>query len=111
MIARMWRTRIDERRADEYLDFARSRSLPMFRGHEGFIGAVFGAHHAERAVITLWRDLGVAHALDDSQVYRATVAQIEATGFIVGPSAIDIFEVEEIFVDQVALDRAVGQVG
>jgi hypothetical protein len=30
MIARLWRIGIDERRADEYLDFARSRSLPMF---------------------------------------------------------------------------------
>jgi hypothetical protein len=48
MIARIWRTSIDETRADQYLDFARSRSLPMFRSQQGFVGALFARQRAER---------------------------------------------------------------
>jgi heme-degrading monooxygenase HmoA len=103
LIARIWRTRIDETRADEYLEFARSRSLPMFRSQQGFVGVLFARQRAERAVISFWRDLASAHALDDSQIYEATVAEIEATGFIIGPSTIDVLEVEEILLDPAAL--------
>lgn len=99
MIARIWRTRIDELRANEYLEFARARSVPMFRAHDGFIGVVFGRHGDERTVITLWRDLAAAYALDDSQIYKSTVAEIEATGFIIGPSTLEMLEVEEIILD------------
>src|SRR5215510_4968167 len=84
MIVRIWRTRIDQARAGEYRDFAHSRSLPMFRAQPGFAGALFTARRAERAVITLWRDLASAQALGHSSAYQATVAEIEATGFLQG---------------------------
>jgi heme-degrading monooxygenase HmoA len=106
MIARIWRTRIDEARADEYLEFARSRSLPMFRTQQGFVGVLFARQRAERTVISLWRDLASAHALDGSPTYMATVAEIEATGFIIGPSTIDVLEVEQILLDPAALSPA-----
>jgi heme-degrading monooxygenase HmoA len=106
MIARIWRTTIDETRADQYLDFARSRSLPMFRSQQGFVGALFARQRAERTVISLWRDLASAHALDGSPTYKATVAEIEAIGFIVGPSTIDVLEVEQILLDPAALGPA-----
>jgi hypothetical protein len=64
MILQIWRTRIDQTRADEYRDFAHSRSLPMFRARPGFPGVLFAAHRAERAVITLWRDLASVEAFD-----------------------------------------------
>jgi heme-degrading monooxygenase HmoA len=92
-IARVWRTRIDQRRAEEYRRFADEASLPMFRAHEGFVGAVFGEAHDERVVITLWRDSEAVAALDSSPVYRDTVQRIEATGFILGPSSVEVFEV------------------
>jgi hypothetical protein len=31
--------------------------------------------------------------LDSSSVYRNTVERIEATGFILGPSSVEVFEV------------------
>jgi hypothetical protein len=34
MIARSWRTEIDETRGDEYRECAHTRSLPMFRAQE-----------------------------------------------------------------------------
>jgi len=103
MIVRIWRTRIDLARAGEYRDFAHCRSLPMFRAQPGFAGALFAARQAERAVITLWRDLASARALGHSRAYQATVAQIEATGFLQGQSTVEIFELEEAFLEKAAL--------
>src|SRR5262245_6708677 len=97
MIVRIWLTHIDQTRADEYRDFAHSRSLPMFRAQPGFVGVLFAAHRAERAVITLWRDLASVEALDQSQTYKATVAEIEATGFLQGQSVVEVLELEEVF--------------
>jgi heme-degrading monooxygenase HmoA len=94
MILRIWRTRIDETRADEYHDFAHSRSLPMFRSQPGFGGVLFAGAGPERIVVTLWRDLAAAEELDRSPGYRTTVGEIEATGFLRGPSTVEILEVE-----------------
>jgi hypothetical protein len=38
MVVRIWRTEIDVTRAEEYRDFAHSRSLPMSRAQPGFVG-------------------------------------------------------------------------
>lgn len=99
MIVRIWRTEIDETRAGDYIDFARERSLPMFRQQAGFGGVLFVADRGERIVITLWRDLASVAALEDSSSYRATVAEIEATGFITGRSSVEVFELDDIFLE------------
>jgi len=103
MIVRIWRTHIGQARAGEYRDFAHSRSLPMFRMQPGFVGALFAGRRADRVVITLWRDLASAQALGHSRAYQATVAEIEATGFLQGQSTVEIFELEEVFLEKAAL--------
>jgi|ERR671934_2016560 heme-degrading monooxygenase HmoA len=99
MIARIWRTQIDVTRADEYRRFAEEKSLPMFREQPGFAGVLFAANLAERAVITLWRDLASAQGLDHSETYRRTVAEIEGTGFLRGNSSVEVFELEGLFME------------
>jgi heme-degrading monooxygenase HmoA len=103
MIVRIWRTQIDETRAGEYRDFARSRSLPMFRAQPGFAGVLFATRQAERAVITLWHDLASVEALDHSQTYKTTVEEIEVTGFLHGQSTVEVLEVEDILVEANAM--------
>src|SRR5438128_254618 len=98
-IVRIWRTKIDRKRADEYRRFANAQSLPMFRAHRGFIGVVFGETEDERIVITFWASREAAAALDASPLYRETVERIEATGFVVGPSTVEIFEVRGGVID------------
>jgi heme-degrading monooxygenase HmoA len=66
----------------------------MFRSHDGFLGVLFGACGGERVVITFWRDAEAAYALNRSARYQQTVEKIEATGFIVGPSSLDLVEIE-----------------
>jgi hypothetical protein len=104
MIVRIWRTKIDPARAGEYSDFARSRSLPMFRAQPGFAGVLFAGQGGERSVITLWRDVSSAEALDRSETYKTTVAAIEATGFLRGASAVELLELEDIFLEREALE-------
>jgi heme-degrading monooxygenase HmoA len=99
MILRVWRTRIDESRADDYREFARGRSVPMFRSQPGFVGGLFGARHGERAVITIWEDRTAAEVLSSSESYQITVAAIEASGFLIGESSVEMFELEGAVLD------------
>ena len=103
MIVRIWRTHVGQARAGDYRGFAHSRSLPMFRMQPGFAGALFAARRADRAVITLWRDLASAQALGHSHAYQATVAEIEAMGFLQGQSTVETFELEEVFLEKAAM--------
>ena len=91
--ARIWRTEIDPRRADDYERFAHERSLPMFESQPGFCGVLLTAAGSRRAVITLWRDAAAAAALDGSASYNATVAEIQAAGFLVGEQSLEVLEV------------------
>jgi heme-degrading monooxygenase HmoA len=99
MIMRIWRTEIDPRRAPDYIEFARRYSLPMFRSQPGFKGVFFTARERERVVITLWEDIAAATALNTSETYGHTVAAIEAAGFLRGESTVELFELEDRFLD------------
>ena len=92
-VVRIWRTGLDESRAAEYEDFARSISLPMFRRHSGFLGVLFAGTGAERMVITLWSGRAAAAALDASADYQATVRAIEATGFLRPPQRAEVLDI------------------
>lgn len=82
MILRVWRAEIDPARAAEYERFARERSLPMFRSHNGFRGCTFLRDGADCTVVTAWAGPGDVAALEASDHYRETVAAIMAAGFI-----------------------------
>jgi heme-degrading monooxygenase HmoA len=92
-VMRIWRTYIDAARASEYRHFANEVSLPMFRSHDGFVGVVFAEAGSERTVITFWTDRAAAAALDTSPRYCEAVRRIEETGFILGPSSVDLSDV------------------
>jgi heme-degrading monooxygenase HmoA len=93
-VARIWRTGIDPSRADDYEAFARERSLPMFKAHDGFCGVLFAdAGSDTRKVITLWASRGAAQALEDSPLYRETVKAIEAAGFLRPPQSVELLDV------------------
>jgi hypothetical protein len=102
MIIRIWRTQIDESRAEEYRAFADSKSLPMFHAQPGFAGVLFAARGAERAVITLWHEPASVEALDHSHSYTTTVAAIEATGILQGESTVELLDLENAFLPDTA---------
>ena len=98
-VCRIWRTRVDQSQADAYRRFADKVSLPMFRAHDGFLGFVFAEAGDERVVFTFWRDADAAEGLNTSQYYREVVEQIDATGFILGPSTLEVIEVNRGAID------------
>lgn len=94
MIARIWRTGLDESRTDEYDRFATERSLPMFRRQPGLLGVLLTRTGDGRAVITFWADRAAADALESAPDYRDTVAAISATGFLRPPQSVELLEVD-----------------
>jgi heme-degrading monooxygenase HmoA len=93
MIVRIWRATIDIDRSEEYERFASAQSLPMFHQQEGFLGVVFGRHHAEVAVISFWSGHEALVALQRSASYLSTIRRIEATGFLVGKTSTEVWNV------------------
>lgn len=104
MVVRIWRTEIDESRADEYREFARRNSAPMFAAHDGFLGALFSAAPGQRAVVTFWESPSAAARLAESSSYRETVAALEAEGFLKGQSYVETFELHDAFMLERFLD-------
>lgn len=92
-IGRIWKTRIDAARADEYERFAREVSLPMFQQQAGFEGVVMLRDGADSTVITFWRSAEEAEALGRSPAYRQVVAWILDTGLITGEQSVALMHV------------------
>jgi heme-degrading monooxygenase HmoA len=92
MIVRIWRTGLDEARADEYERFAEQRSLPMFQRRRGCLGVLFTRAEGGRAVVSLWDDRAAAAELEGDSEYRATVEEIIAAGFLRPPQAVELME-------------------
>jgi hypothetical protein len=98
MIVRIWRTRIDERRAADYDAFVSSKSMPMFRCQPGFLAALFASDASERLVISLWRDRSSAGMLRESSTYSSTVRELEATGILIGTSAVEVLQLDRLLI-------------
>jgi heme-degrading monooxygenase HmoA len=90
LIVRIWRTRVLPQHEAAYEDFARERSLPMFREQVGFLGVFFAKSVPERAVITLWRDQDDVRRLEESPTYRRTVEQLIQAGILDGASDVEV---------------------
>ena len=95
MIVRIWRTALDESRADEYERFARERSLPMFQQQPECLGALFTRAEQGRAVVTLWEDEAAVERLESDPSYCATVEAITSAGFLRDPQLVQTPEVGE----------------
>jgi heme-degrading monooxygenase HmoA len=94
VIARIWRTGLDEGRSEEYDVFAADRSVPMLRRQPGFRAAFFVRTADGRAAITFWQDLAAAEALMVSKDYLETVEAILAAGFLRPPQSVELLPVD-----------------
>jgi heme-degrading monooxygenase HmoA len=94
MIIRIWRTEIEHARMSEYDQFAQERSLPMFHQQQGFLAVLFLGTQKDRAVLSLWKDLSCVEALAQSSTYQETAAQLNATGWLVGQTSVEVFEAQ-----------------
>jgi heme-degrading monooxygenase HmoA len=94
MVARIWRTGVKPERLEEYEQFARERSLSMFREQHGFIGVLFMRETADRAaVLTFWEDEKAVEELEVSPLYRQTAEAILGSGLLAKEQTVEVFEV------------------
>ena len=93
MFARTWRTRIDMARLEEWDRFARERSTPMFRHHDGMLAVFHARDGDEWLTVSIWRDAQAVEALDSSQSYTTTAADLMATGMVLRDPVSKAFEV------------------
>jgi heme-degrading monooxygenase HmoA len=97
---RVWRTRLDLTRLDEYEQWIEERSKPMFRAQRGFLGVLFARRDEEAAVLTLWEDKAAVERLKTSLSYQQAVRDIDATGFLIGESSVDVYEIHAGIIDE-----------
>lgn len=98
MIIRLWVTGLVPSRVKEYDEFANSRSLRMFKSLEDCLGVIFLRSGERGYVVSFWRDLASIDALKTSELYKATVADISATGFLCDPQTVEILDATGGFV-------------
>lgn len=92
MILRIWTTRVNPAREDEYLAYARVHSRAMFLAQDGCLGVLFlrradGRH----AACSIWRDAAAVDALACSVAYQHTAAGLAATRALMGEPEIELF--------------------
>src|SRR5687767_9337429 len=95
MILRTWTVEVAEGREEEFLNFASSRSLPMFLAQRGCLGVLFlkdssGAHTA----CSFWADQADVDALRNSATYTATARALDETGMLRGAPRVVVFGVK-----------------
>lgn len=91
MLLRIWRTGVDPARWDEYGQFEREYSAPMFREQPGCLGVFFVRLSAsEAAACTIWRIQADIDRLPTDRRYQATVARLEATGLLTGSQQVEV---------------------
>jgi heme-degrading monooxygenase HmoA len=90
MVLRLWATGLDAARATEYDAFANSRSLAMFKALEGCLGVIFVRSDVRGYVLSFWRDMASIEALEYSELYRSTVRDILAVGFLEEPQTTEL---------------------
>jgi heme-degrading monooxygenase HmoA len=95
VIVRIWRTRIDPARAEDYERFANERSLPMFRRQAGFRGVLFASgEETDRVVLTFWETADAVEELGRSPTYRETVDALIASGMLRGEQTVEALDVQ-----------------
>jgi heme-degrading monooxygenase HmoA len=92
MLVRIWRTKVHAERLAEYERFAAETSLPMFRAHRGFRGALMVGDGETRQVITLWGTRQDIAELESSPLYNETVDRIASKGFLYETQTAEVYE-------------------
>lgn len=94
MLLRIWRTRINVDRRDEYQHFGRTRSLPMFRQQPGLMGVLFLREGADQAAaLTLWDSMESIDALATSPTYRETAGALGRSSLLLGEQSVEVFDI------------------
>jgi heme-degrading monooxygenase HmoA len=95
VIVRVWRTKIDPGRIEEYQRFEQERCMPILRKQPGLLGELFRRQAEDQAAsLTIWEDAGVVEALQSSPSYRETAHGLAESALLARDQSVEVFEVE-----------------
>jgi heme-degrading monooxygenase HmoA len=95
VILRVWRTRINPARIDEYRRFETERFLPMLHKQSGFLAVLFLRQAEDHAAsLIIWEDRGAVEAVKSSPSYQRAVRDLAGSDLLAGEQSEEVFEVE-----------------
>jgi len=98
MIIRLWQAEIRSNRMEQYSQWERTRSLPMFKQQNGCLGVLFLRSDAFCFALSFWRDMNAVADLANSELYNETSKAYEDSGMLIGKATLRVFEAVEGFV-------------
>ncbi len=99
MILRIWRTEVDPARMEEYEEFEREISTPMFQQQPGVLGVLFLRSENDCVALSLWKDMDAVEALATSPTYLETVDRLLSTGLLRDKQTLEVLRVEGGLID------------
>ena len=106
---RLWRSKLNPARLEEYRRFERERCLPMLHKQPGLLAVLFLRQAGDHAAsLTIWEDRGAVEALTSSPSYRRTARELAESDLLAGKQSEEVFEVEGGDLRPDALLRALG---
>lgn len=99
MIVRLWKTRVDKARMEEYEENERERSSPMFRKQPGCLGVLFLRSGDDCFALTFWKDMGAVERLKTSHSYQKASSFYSDSGMLISEPSLQVFEVKEGYLD------------
>jgi quinol monooxygenase YgiN len=91
MIVRVWSTGYVPGRIADFIAFGEQRLQPFFRSQDGCLACFFMHDGQEWRTITFWRDAAAVEAVKDAADYRAMLADLVATGLLLGDQRVRKF--------------------
>lgn len=92
MIIRIWTTRFIPEKKDDYLNFAKDNSLPMFKLQKGILGVNVLVKDDKSLVLTYWDNIDDIALMENNILYKDSVAKIKDAGFLIEPQQVEIFD-------------------
>jgi len=93
---------------EQYSQWERTRSLPMFKQQDGCLGVLFLRSGAFCFALSFWRDMNAVAKLGASELYLEISRAYEDSGMLIGKATLRVFEAVERFVAEdltAVLDR------
>lgn len=92
MIIRIWTTGPIPSKKNQYLEFAKIYSIPMFKKQKGILGLNILVKDDKSLVLTYWKDKKQIDAIENDLLYHQTVDKIRNAGFLAEPQQVEIFD-------------------
>ncbi len=104
MFVRLWKTRVDPSREEEYVRFTEYHTLPMLQHQPGCLGALFLNWPPKWGILSYWQDEDAMSTHASSPAYLQTMRRLEETELLIGKSSVEVFAVHGGFMGSTIME-------